>query len=161
MVVPKSRIGTRVTPRSSWNMLDGDVLRWHFEASVTPEFINHLYDCRLVLEPAASAFAALVATDQQRAELRRFANALVDPAQDTEAYVQADLMFHLYLLNLSGNIFVNSMSDFVRAALQGAFRLTARLNATPRYSLVRDAHMVIVDAVDAHDPLAARQATEQ
>lgn len=160
MVVPKSRIGTRVTPRSQWNMIDGDVLRWHFLAGVTPEFIHHLYDGRLVLEPAAAAFAAQVATEEQRLELRRLANALGDPPHDAEAYVQADLRFHLYLLTLSGNVFINSMSDFVSSALQGAFRLTARLHSTNRYSLVRDAHMVLVDAVDARDPIAARQATE-
>ena len=159
MIIPKSRIGTKVTPRKTWNMLDADVLRWHFMAGVTEDFIHHLYDGRLVLEPAGAEFAALKANDEQRSELRRLAEALGDPQIDLEGHVQADLGFHLYLLSMSGNIFIRSMADFVTTALEGAFQVTSKLNSTSRYELVRDAHMVIVDALDARDPVAARAAT--
>ncbi|QLF70440.1 FadR family transcriptional regulator [Peteryoungia desertarenae] len=161
MIVPKSRIGTKVTPRKSWNMLDADVLRWHFMAGVSPEFIHHLYDGRLVLEPAGAEFAARKATDEQRVELRRLAEALGDPQFDLASHVQADLRFHLQLLIMSGNIFIRSMSDFVVVALEGAFQVTSTLNSPGRYELVRDAHMLIVDAIDARDPAGAREATHR
>src|SRR5690554_603084 len=42
MVEARARVGTKVLPRSRWNMFDPDVLLWHLEAGIGLEFIAAL-----------------------------------------------------------------------------------------------------------------------
>eukprot|EP01032_Pedospumella_encystans_P037348 gene37348-42303_t len=109
LVVAKSRVGTRVTDRCHWNLIDEDVLRWHFRTGVTHEFINHLYDVRLVLEPASAAFAALRATPEDCVELRHYATLLGSSNLDWHGQVEADLRFHVLLTLVGANPFLESM----------------------------------------------------
>ncbi len=55
MVQARARVGTRVRPRSSWNLFDTDVLKWHAEVGLEPDFFVHLAEIRMVLEPEAAA----------------------------------------------------------------------------------------------------------
>src|SRR5262249_18267452 len=34
LIVPRARVGTKVTEKSQWNMFDSDVLNWHFDSGV-------------------------------------------------------------------------------------------------------------------------------
>src|SRR5689334_18686279 len=49
--------GTRVRPRTSWNLLDAEVLRWRFAVS-TPADLAEIADLRVALEPGAARLAA-------------------------------------------------------------------------------------------------------
>src|SRR5688572_22937083 len=42
LIVPRARIGTRVTSRESWSLFDPDILNWHFEAGIDEAFLVHL-----------------------------------------------------------------------------------------------------------------------
>ena len=121
LVIAKSRVGTRVTDRCHWNLIDEDVLRWHFRTGVTREFIDHLYDVRLVLEPAAAGFAAMRATAEDCEQLRGYANLLGSNDLDWPSQVEADLRFHVLLTIVGGNPFLESMIGFIKASLDGAF----------------------------------------
>ncbi len=123
LVVAKSRVGTRVTDRCHWNLIDEDVLRWHFKAGVTREFIDHLYDVRLVFEPASAAYAALRATPEDCAELRRYANLLGSEDLDWQSQVEADLRFHVLLTLVGANPFLESMIGFLKAASSSALQV--------------------------------------
>lgn len=160
LVVAKSRVGTRVTDRCHWDLLDEDVLRWHFDTGVTPEFINHLYNVRLVLEPASAAFAALNATPDDCAELRLFAQNLGRHDMRHEELVLADLRFHIYLTLMGGNPFMESMVGFIKAALGGAFTLALNVPDETRSERIVKSHMAIVEAIERGDAEAARLATE-
>ena len=59
LVESRPKAGTRVLPRRFWNVLDPDVLAWTFEGEPDTEFILDLFELRAVVEPAASALAAL------------------------------------------------------------------------------------------------------
>lgn len=160
LVVAKSRVGTRVTDRCHWDLLDEDVLRWHFDTGVTSEFINKLYDIRLVLEPASAAFAALTATPEDCAELRDFAHKLGSQEPGSLELVLADLRFHIYLALMSGNPFMESMVGFIKAALAGAFTLSLNVPDETRQEKIVKVHMAIVEAIERGDAEAARRATE-
>lgn len=160
LVVAKSRVGTRVTERCHWDLLDEDVLRWHFDTGITAEFINQLYDIRLMLEPASAAFAALSATPEDCAELRDFAQKLGVQEPGSEELVLADLRFHVYLALMSGNPFMESMVGFIKAALAGAFTLSLNVPDETRKDRIVKVHMAIVDAIEQGDAEAARRATE-
>ncbi len=34
LIIPRARIGTRVTPKTHWNLFDSEVLAWHFDKGV-------------------------------------------------------------------------------------------------------------------------------
>ena len=52
------KVGTRVLPPENWNCFDEDVVAWHVQAGLTPEFVRDLQDLRRVMEPAAVRLAA-------------------------------------------------------------------------------------------------------
>lgn len=86
LVVARARIGTRVLPRAHWNLFDSDVLTWHFGAGVDEDFLRHVSEVRLALEPYAAALAARRASDVDIARMMRLAVAMGD-ARDRKSVV--------------------------------------------------------------------------
>lgn len=161
LVVPKARIGTRVTDRQFWNMFDGDVLTWHFECGVSEEFLLSLYEIRLAFEPAAAALAAEKATPEAIDILRQLAEDLGNPDHTTESLAIADLRFHMALANASGNPFMRTLGSLIKAALVGAFKLSSTPADRMRVSDVKASHMAIVAAIESCDAASARIAMEK
>lgn len=158
LVVPKARIGTRVTEPQFWNMFDSDVLTWHFEAGVSEDFLLNLYDIRLAFEPAAAELAAERATTEEIAQLRNLANDMGRSGHSTESLAIADLKFHLAVANASKNPFMRTLGSLIKAALVGAFKLSSEPAVAKRGPEVRETHMAIVEAIAARDLPAAREA---
>src|SRR5690606_15734062 len=76
MIVPKARIGTRITDRSNWNLFDADVLIWHIEAGVDVTFLKHLTDMRYAIEPFAARLASQRASKEEIRVLYAHAEAM-------------------------------------------------------------------------------------
>src|SRR5262245_12487618 len=75
LVEAKPKIGTRVTPRESWNLLDPDVMAWEHDETPRPAFLRKLTEVRAVIEPSA---AALAATRADRADIALLETAFDD-----------------------------------------------------------------------------------
>lgn len=58
LVESRPKVGTRVLPRSRWNLLDADVLAWAFGTGPEVPLLVSLSELREVIEPAAAALAA-------------------------------------------------------------------------------------------------------
>lgn len=58
LVESRPKAGTRVLPRSRWNILDPAVLAWAFAAEPDLDFIRDLFELRAAVEPAAARYAA-------------------------------------------------------------------------------------------------------
>ena len=58
LVEARPKSGTRAAPRDRWNLLDPDVLSWHFEADPNEKFIRDLFELRRFVEPSAARLAA-------------------------------------------------------------------------------------------------------
>ncbi|RKE84761.1 FadR/GntR family transcriptional regulator [Rhizobium sp. AG855] len=155
LVVAKSRVGTRVTEKCHWNLLDEDVLHWHFRAGVSAEFLNHLYDVRLVLEPAAAALAATNASAEDCGELRHYANALGASNLSYRQQVEADLKFHVLMFIVSANPFMESMIGFIKTSLDGAFTLAYSQHGNHPRDGIALSHLAIVDAIERKDSTGA------
>ena len=71
----------------------------------SPEEIVEIFALRLAIEPAASAHAALRATDHEREVLKGYVNDLYDSVSemDHEQFRKRDRELHRYLLSLSRN----------------------------------------------------------
>jgi DNA-binding FadR family transcriptional regulator len=160
LVVPRARIGTRVTPRASWNLFDAEILAWHFEAGIDEQFLVHISEIRLAFEPHAAEMAARRAT-------RTDVDVLIDLAADigrsghtAQTHAMADLRFHLAVANASGNPFMASVGNLIEAALLGVFRLGSPTADPALIKAAAQDHLRIAEAIRDGNGGAARQAME-
>ncbi|GCA50388.1 HTH-type transcriptional regulator LutR [Sinorhizobium sp. KGO-5] len=160
LVVARARIGTRVLPRTHWNLFDSDVLTWHFGAGVDEDFLRHVSEVRLALEPYAAALAARRASDADIARMMRLAVAMGDAGHSPHTLALADLEFHLRLLEASLNPFMRTVGSLIEAALMGVFQLTSPTADETEIDRVAIAHIRIVEEIRRRDEEAARSAME-
>ncbi|WP_027991751.1 FadR/GntR family transcriptional regulator [Sinorhizobium meliloti] len=160
LVVARARIGTRVLPRAHWNLFDSDVLTWHFGAGVDEDFLRHVSEVRLALEPYAAALAARRASDADIARMMRLAVAMGDAGHSPHTLALADLEFHLRLLEASLNPFMRTVGSLIEAALMGVFQLTSPTADETEIDRVAIAHIRIVEEIRRRDEEGARNAME-
>ncbi|MBA4774526.1 MULTISPECIES: FadR/GntR family transcriptional regulator [Agrobacterium] len=158
LVEPKAKVGTRVLDRSSWNFFDPDVLGWRCEAGIDQEFVKHLAEIRLALEPAAAAAAALQASNDDIVSLYVIAAKFDNPKHTPESIAKVDLEFHLAVAHMSGNPFMRSASGLIEAALAISFQLSSPAASTGTIAEIASNHLRIVHAIAARDADAAVKA---
>ncbi|OCW59249.1 FadR/GntR family transcriptional regulator [Hoeflea olei] len=157
MIVPKARIGTRVTDRSQWNLFDADVLVWHIETGVDITFLKHLTDMRFAIEPFAAQLAAVRASADEIKALYACADAMAGADSD-ESFALADLKFHLALHGASGNPFMLSVGNLIEAALVSSFKMSSPYGEPGRHVATANRHRMIVEAIERKDADAAAAA---
>jgi DNA-binding FadR family transcriptional regulator len=159
LVESRPKTGTRILPRSHWNMIDPDVLSWHFEVEPSPPFITQLFELRRIVEPSAAALAAERRTE---ADLAALATALAVLKQETLASPagnQADLDFHHAILAATGNEALLALSSSIGATIRWSNAVKNRPGRQIRESYLD--HLHVYDAIAAADPDAARSAMER
>jgi DNA-binding FadR family transcriptional regulator len=153
LVESRPKVGTRVSPQSSWHMLDPDVLSWVFQFEPDDTLISNLFELRRIVEPEAAALAATRRTDEQ---LRAMERALEDMATHTlasEAGRLADQEFHSAMLRATGNPFIVSLTSSVGAAVSWTTVFKQRHNPLRRDPIPD--HRKVYEAIKASDPRAA------
>ncbi|MFB2549702.1 FadR/GntR family transcriptional regulator [Ensifer soli] len=160
LVVPRARIGTRVTARSQWNLFDADVLAWHFHKGVDEAFLHDLSEIRLAFEPHAAALAARHATEAEIATMMRLAVAMGSPDHTAETLAMADLRFHIAVAEASGNPFMRTVGSLIEAALVGIFKLSSPAAGQDKINAVSRSHIRIVERISLRDEAGARAAME-
>jgi DNA-binding FadR family transcriptional regulator len=58
LIESKPKVGTKVTPKNKWHVLDPDLMLWLFEAGQNKKTADHLFEFRNIVEPAAAAHRA-------------------------------------------------------------------------------------------------------
>lgn len=152
LVSARPRQGTIVEPTSSWNLFDADVLRWLMERQFSIDLLRHFSQLRVAIEPEAAALAARVSTDTDR---RRIAKALLRMEAADNGYddtLDADIAFHVAVLEASGNPFYAQFRGVVATALRTSIRFTNRVKG--RTANVAD-HARVYDAIANGDPMRA------
>jgi len=156
LVESRPRAGTRVLPRSRWNMLDPQVLAWAFSGEPDVQFVRDLFELRAMVEPGA---AALAAQRRDKADLKAMKDALTEMRRHTlatEAGRAADRDFHDALLRATQNNAVISLAAGIGAAVNWTTQFKQRARALPRDPLPD--HVRVYDAIAAGDPDAAAAA---
>jgi GntR family transcriptional regulator, transcriptional repressor for pyruvate dehydrogenase complex len=121
-----------------------------------PEGSSHLAEVRAMLEPEIAALAAIRIQDAELATMSE-AVAVMDRAQkDPEAYIEADLDFHLALAEAAGNPLILSLLDSIVGLLREQRLRIFRVPGGPERGQFH--HKKILDAVKHHDAEQARQA---
>lgn len=116
---------------------------------------------RMLLEPMVAAEAARLADASDVALLREKVGA-GRSARDRTACEQADDAFHRALAQISGNPILSGFLNYLsgvrrRVAWQREWERTYRRIGTQTFqTLHSDQHWRIVDAIESHDPVAAR-----
>jgi DNA-binding FadR family transcriptional regulator len=154
----KARIGTRVRDRAHWNLFDPDVLVWHAKTGFAPEFLVHLGEMRLALEPEAAALAASRRTEEQLAALGDWLARMEGPHDRADDFVQADLGLHLAIASAAGNPFFLSISTLIEVALVAMLTVSSPVEDPKRLIASVVEHRAIVDAISTQNPEAARLA---
>jgi DNA-binding FadR family transcriptional regulator len=156
LVEPRPRLGTRVLPRDQWNLMEREVITWHSAAS-TPDFLTDLLELRQMVEPGAAELAAGRASEEQLATLE---SAYLDMAEHApglpdaeDAFVQADLTFHLTLLRASGNQLVEQLGRLLESGLRHG--LEASSHAPGGVAATLPLHRAVLLAVRGRRPAAA------
>ncbi|MFI7674317.1 FadR/GntR family transcriptional regulator [Actinophytocola sp. NPDC049390] len=153
MIDARQKRGTFVRPRSSWHMLDADVMRWHTASAPDPVLFDQLTEVRAIVEPAAARMAAERATDEDLAALGDALDAMA-AAEDVESAVTADVMFHRHLLLATHNDFLAQIAQIIAIGLAERDKFVHHTNPPDPVP----AHRLVLDAVTAHTPEAAEQA---
>lgn len=153
MIDARQKRGTFVRPRSSWNMLDADVMRWHTAAATDPGLFEQLTEVRAIVEPAAARMAAERATDADVSALESALDAMAS-ARDVDAAVAADLAFHRALLMATHNDFLWQIAQIIEIGL--AERDTFVHHGNPANPV--PSHRAVFEAVVTRDPAAAEHA---
>lgn len=158
MIVPRARVGTRVTNIKHWNLFDTDVLEWHFECGVHHDFLVHLVEIRLAFEPHAASLAAQNATEEDMQRLLLQADDMGKETHTAESLANSDLQFHLAVLDASQNPFMRSVGSIIQAALTDMLKRSAPTKEQIKANDVYHNHKKIADAIVARDPELAAQA---
>lgn len=152
--LPKT--GTRITARSRWQLLDPDVLQWLFESEPDDQVIQGLFELRLLIEPAAAAFAAQRRNDAQLVTMRQALDDMARHGLAVESGRQADCQFHNALLAATGNEVLYSLSSGITAAVQWTTVYKTRASPLPRDATPD--HVRVYDFISAGDADGARTA---
>lgn len=119
----RPKIGTRVRPTVDWNMLDSDVLRWQVDQKPSEDFIHALFEMREIIEPAAAARAAERASDDEIRALGLAMDGIHNEPRGGPTQIQADIDFHMLLLEASRNPMLRSLGAMIRSTLEITFSL--------------------------------------
>lgn len=148
---------------------DGTFLK-KADASLLPQVIEwglllgeqrtmDLVEARQHIEVVLAGLAARRRSSADVAELQRLLRAMEAAIDDNQAFVEADVAFHLKLADAAGNSILKDVHSGIQALLRAWIsRVIASANsAVPSYS----EHVPIVAAIEEGDPIAAAAAMER
>lgn len=152
----RPKAGTRVTPRTSWNLLDPDILAWMFSGDPDEEFIQGLFELRGIVEPAAAGLAAARRTPEQLAGMDEALKDMEKHGLASAVGQAADQRFHQLLFEATRNESLLALSRSVEAAVAWTTRFKQRRRPLPRDPLPD--HLAVRDAIAAGDSELAKLA---
>ncbi|NQZ31291.1 MAG: FadR family transcriptional regulator [Oceanospirillaceae bacterium] len=158
LIVARSKVGTKVCEFENWNLLDYDVLAWHFEAGVDEPFLRSLSEVRLSFEPYATQLAAKNASAEDITQLYQLCAQMVEDQVTREQRVAIDVKFHLYVLKTSKNPIMHSVGSMLEAAITGILTIGSLKDNDDKVLRNAKAHLAVVAAIEERDTTRAQSA---
>lgn len=155
LVSARPRQGTTVQPPSSWNLFDADVLRWLLDRKFSVELLRHFSELRVAIEPEAAALAAMHCNETDLATIRVGLARMEAGSLGKDDPLEADIAFHVAILQASGNPFYSQLRSVVATALRSSIRFTNRIKG--HTANIAD-HASVADAIASRKPDEARAA---
>ena len=123
-----------------------------------PDGWGYLVEVREILEPEIAALAAQRAEDQDIATMQEAVNVMDQAGRDADAFIEADLDFHLALAEAAANLIVLSLIDSIVGLLREQRLRIFRIGGGPERG--QHHHKRILDAIKRHDAPGARAAMQ-
>ena len=123
LVEARPKSGTRAAPRESWNLLDPDVLSWHFDADPNEKFIRDLFELRRFVEPSAARLAAQRRSPADIARIEAAYRGMLANPPYADATIRADLAFHEAIFAAAQNAALQCLASAVTATIQWSLLL--------------------------------------
>ena len=123
-----------------------------------PDGLAYLVEVREILEPEIAALAAVRATDQDLAAMQESLDVMESGRQDSDAFIEADLDFHLALAEAAANPIVLSLIDSIVGLLREQRLRIFRIPGG--HECGQHHHKRILEAIQRHDPQEARAAMQ-
>ncbi|HWJ74819.1 MAG TPA: FadR/GntR family transcriptional regulator [Kaistia sp.] len=156
LVSSRPKVGTIVSPRASWNLLDPDVLSWHFEVEPSPAFIIQLFELRRIIEPAGAALAAERHDPEHIVIMRKMLTQMKDTPPGSISGLDADLTFHHTILVASKNEAIIALSSVIGSTLRWSVRV--KMSARPQvYETSLPSHIQVMEAIESGDAALSSQ----
>ena len=121
-----------------------------------PEGSNHLAEVRAILEPEIARLAAVRIQEPELVTMREAVSVMDRAGHDPDAYIEADLDFHLALAEGAANPLILSLLDSIVGLLREQRLRIFRVPGGPERGQVH--HKRILEAVEHHDAEKAREA---
>lgn len=139
--------------------LDRVVGHGYFVGRVTVQQIHDTFDVRRLLEGAAAARAAELASPADVQRLRTLASVPIVASQDYRQSEVANVQFHLAIASCARNSLAQELIE--RCLAQVDRFMSLGVNFGQFTETATEAHLQIVEAIDAHDPISARTRMEE
>lgn len=125
--------------------------------------VEELLEAREILESQIVQLAARRATEEQIARLKSIVERMSAGAHEPARYSEADVEFHLALAEAAHNRVLLDAMTSIRTMLRRDMELSAEVGARRHGDLhfSVDSHRRIVEAIEAHDPGAAKREIEE
>jgi GntR family transcriptional regulator, transcriptional repressor for pyruvate dehydrogenase complex len=121
-----------------------------------PEGSTQLAEVRAILEPEIAALAAARIQEPELVTMREAVATMDKAGQDPDAYIEADLDFHLALAEAADNPLILSLLDSIVGLLREQRLRIFRVPGGPERGQIH--HKKILEAVERRDPEKAREA---
>ena len=155
LLTARPRKGTTVQPRERWNLFDPDVLRWILERRFSLDLLRQFTELRIAIEPAAAALAARAAEEPDLTAIRAGFERMAAAEAGHDDPLEADIAFHIAILEASANPFYRQFRDVVETALRTSIRFT---NQSDGRTASLPQHHNVLSAIERRDPAAANAA---
>lgn len=158
LLASRPKVGSRVEPRERWNLLDRDVLAWYATSPDREAFLRTVQEFRHIIEPEATAFAALRRSDGQMAEISQACRDMA-AAPTLEERTRADTRFHLAILRAAGNDLLVPLGVLIESAFDHLFLYVTREGDD--FDHAQKLHEAIERSIRMRRPEAARRAVRK
>jgi len=149
LIESRPKIGTRVRPRTDWNLLDPDVLAWQYEIGPDKSFLQTVCEVRLMFEPTAARYAAARATADEIDFIEECCQRLQATVDSVEAYIPADLQFHAAIYTAAHNELLQKIMVTLATPLHASRVITSRLPGANREAM--PLHWAVTGAIRNRD----------
>jgi len=149
LITSRARQGIRVSPESQWNLFDADVLRWMRDSNPSLALLKEFTELRVAIEPEAATLAAERQDSEKIALVGDALKRMKSAETGLDDPLEADIAFHLSILDASGNRFFMQLGRIIDTTLRVSIRFT-NMRTGVRAGNHAD-HKQVYDAIVAGD----------
>ncbi|WP_027487572.1 FadR/GntR family transcriptional regulator [Allorhizobium undicola] len=156
----RPKVGTRVTRKNHWNLFDPQVLAWHLEAAPDRDFLKHLHDVRMALEPLAAAQAASFRTGEQLRLMHYWLRQMETSRGEPLNFCLADFELHLIIADASRNPFLRAAYGVIELSHAFAYLPVIATDAPQSLEAMIEPHRVLVTQIERGEAQGATSAMQ-